>query len=93
MVLFNVSLEIGSWIATATNDITGSVFLTLLILLVFLIAIAMLFRTPMLMVFVLLIPLLIVFSEYDTTGGFTTILALVVIVIGWLMAKLFFAYR
>jgi len=93
VVIFNESLEIGSWITSATNNLTGDIATSLLILLLLLIMIAMLFKTPMILFLVLIFPVLIVFSQYDTSGMFWTLLIIVACILGFFIAKGFFAYK
>jgi len=89
MIIFSNSSDIGLWIISATTNVTGSLTLSLLLILVFFLLIAFLFRAPMILAGLLLIPLLIVFSVYEGWGGlFYTILTIVGIIIGWQFAKI-----
>ena len=88
VTLFNESLDIGSLITATTQNVTGDLSLTLLMIVVFFVMIAMLFREPMMLVMLLLIPLLVIFSVYEGFGGiFYTILTIVVIALAWQFAK------
>lgn len=93
IILFNTSLEIGSWLQTATQNITGSYAITVLFVLFFLLAIAALFRIPIIFYLILTLPLLIIFSMWDTTMQVAAILSCAVLIIGWQLGKSFFLYR
>ena len=87
--IFNSTLDIGSVINTTTTNVTGSISLTLLLILAFFLILATLFRSPTILVFVLLIPLLTIFSIYEGWGGiFYTILTIIGIMVAWQFAKI-----
>ena len=93
MILFNETLDIGSWISHATTDVTGSITLTLLLIVIFFLLVAFLFREPMVLVGLLLVPLFMVFAVYEGWGGlFYTLLMIVGIVIAWQFAKIIFGW-
>lgn len=91
--LFNSSLEFGNIFNYATINFTGNIFITLMFVLSLLLFIGILFRSPFLMVLVLCIPIIVVFSQYDWTGGFGIFLGIISIVLAFTIGKLVFAYR
>jgi len=68
--------------------ITGSLFLSLLFLVILLIVLALVFRIPLEFTAVLILPLLIVISAYD--GTFMSVLGVFLIYLGVLFGKHFF---
>lgn len=92
-VFFNTSLEIGAWLSNATQNITGDMFVTVVFVILLLLAIAALFRIPLVLFLIISLPLLIIFGLWDTTGGSMTLLLIVIFIIGWNLAKVVFAYR
>lgn len=91
--LFNSSLELGSLFNQMTLNFTGSITITLIIVLLFLLVIALLFRIPVMLGLIVLLPIIIVFADFDYTGGFYTILSILAIVLGFMLAKTMFSYR
>ena len=91
--LFNSSLEFGRLFDQMTVNFTGDIFLTLMFVLAFFILVALMFRTPIMLAFIVILPLIVVFSDYDYTGGFYTVLAVIAIILGVMMARTIFAYR
>jgi len=75
-------------IQTLTTDVTGHIFLTLMLFIIAEMLIAALFKLPIEMSVILVLPTLIVFSAYIST--FTTILGAALIWIGVIFAKNFF---
>lgn len=57
--VFNSSGEVGSWISASTTNVTGSLFLTVLVMFALLILAMLLFRMPELLIGVILAPLTI----------------------------------
>lgn len=90
---FNTSLEIGGWLNTATTNVTGNMFITVVLVLLLLLCIVALFRIPILFFLILALPLFIIFGLWDLTGGAMTLLLIVIFIIGWNIAKYIFAYR
>jgi len=68
-------------------NITGSLFLSLLFIMILLIVFALLFRIPLEFTAVLILPLLIVISAYD--GAFMSVLGTFLIYLGVLFGKHF----
>jgi len=76
---------IGSIIIHATNNITGSLFLTFFLLFLLLISFFMMFRMPFEVGFVLTLPLLLVIMAYS--GSFVVVGGLILILLGLIFAK------
>lgn len=72
-------------IQSFTTDVTGSLFLTLLLIIFGMILVAALFRIPMEMTVILVLPTLIVFASF--TNGFLSILGAALIYAGVIFAK------
>jgi hypothetical protein len=89
MIYFNTSLDIGAWISHATSDVTGSLTITLLLVIVFLLLVALLFRIPMVLAGLFMLPLFVVFAVYEGSGGlFYTILTIFGVILAWQFAKI-----
>jgi hypothetical protein len=89
VTLFNSTLDIGSLINATTTNVTGSLTTTLLLIVVLLVVIAMLFKEPILLLGLLLIPLFMIFAVYEGWGGlFYTILTIIGIMLAWQFAKI-----
>lgn len=91
--LFNSSLEIGGWLSSATQNITGNMFVTVILVVMLLLCIGALFRIPIVFFLILVLPLFIVFALWDVTGGAMTLLMIIIFVLGWQLAKVIFSYR
>jgi len=87
-ILFNESGIIGRGIALATTNITGSLFLTLLCLVILIMAMFFMVRIPLEFTAILILPLLILLMSYGT--GFAAIGGVFLIYIGLLLAGNFF---
>lgn len=74
-------------ITDMTNNLTGSLFLTLMLIMIFFILVALLFRLPIEFAIILILPLFLVFmaatSEFLAVGG------VVLIYMGIIIAKNF----
>jgi len=81
---------IGQIVADTTANVTGSLFLTLLSIVVILILIAVMLRIPIEFTAIFIMPLLIVLMSSPYGGSFTAIGGVFLIYIGLLMAKNFF---
>ena len=89
VTLFNSSLDIGNLINATTQNVTGDITSTLLLIVVLFLMVALLFREPMILFGLLMIPLIIVFAMFEGSGGlFYTILTIIGIIIGWQFAKI-----
>ena len=78
--LFNSSLEAGQWISASTTNLTGDSFLTLLVMLIFLVLLAMIFRMPIFIVGLILFPILLIMATMS--AGFSMVVGLVILIIG-----------
>lgn len=87
-MMLNTSDVIGNVIIGISSEVTGSVFLTLLLLLVGLFLFAFAFRMPLEVVAIVLLPFLIYLMAYDTL--FLSAGGVLLIYLGVLFAKLFF---
>ena len=87
-LFFNETGIISSGLMLLSDNVTGSVFISLLLIMVLLILVAMLFRLPIEVTAIILMPVLIVFmaltSEFLAVGG------VVLIYLGVIFAKNFF---
>jgi hypothetical protein len=89
VTLFNSTLDIGQILNATTTNVTGSNSLTYMLLFLLIIMIALLFRSPIVLVFLISIPLLIILAIAEGWGGvFYTILTIIVIMIAWQFAKI-----
>jgi hypothetical protein len=91
MILFNSTLDIGGLISSTTNNVTGSVTMTLLLIVVLLLLIALLFREPIVLFGLLIVPIVIVFASYESQNGgtlFYTLLGILGVIFGWQFAKI-----
>ena len=88
MALFlNETGFIATLLTNITNNITGSLFLTLLLIMLFFIVVALIFRIPIEYTAVILTPLFLVFIA--ATSDFLAVGGLVLIYLGILFAKNF----
>ena len=89
VTLFNESLDIGSILNATTSNMTGSLTLTLLMVIILLFLIAMLFREPVILFGLFILPLVIIFAIHEGWGGlFYTILTIIGIILAWQFAKI-----
>jgi len=89
VTIFNNTLDIGQILNATTLNVTGSDSLTYMLLFLLIIMIALLFRSPIVLVFLISIPLLIILAMAEGIGGlFYTILTIVAIIIAWQFAKI-----
>lgn len=80
--LFNSTGEVGQWISNSTTNITGSLFLTVLLMLMFLVLMIILFRMPEFFVFLILMPLIIVLSGItEIASSMSVIIGLAILII------------
>lgn len=87
-MLFNETGSIGTMILYATNDITGSLFLTLLGVVMILMLLCLLLRLPMEFSAILVLPLLIGLMAY--MQEFVAIGGVFLIYLGIILGKNFF---
>jgi len=89
VTIFNSTLDIGQVLSGTTTNVTGSLDVTLVMVVVLMLMIATLFRSPIILILLLLIPMIVVFSIYQGAGGlFYTILIIIGIIIAWQFAKI-----
>jgi len=69
ITIFNSTLDIGQVLSGTTTNVTGSLDVTLVMVVVLMLMIATLFRSPMILILLLLIPMIVVFSIYQGAGG------------------------
>lgn len=81
---FNESGIVGG-VFLGLMEITGSLFLTLLVIILFLIAIALLLRIPLEFTAIIVLPMLIVFASYE--GSAISLLGVALIYLSFLLAK------
>jgi hypothetical protein len=86
-LLFNSSLELGSWINASNTNLTGSLFMTLLLIFLALIMIAELFKLPEFLYLIPLLPVAVIFAVSDT--GFRVILGLIAIFLGFAIYSIY----
>lgn len=87
MVIINLSNSIGAGV-WGFNSITGSFFVSLLVIFILLLVISLMFRIPLEYVGVVLLPLAIVFAV--GSSGFFGVLIIILIFLGVVLAKNFF---
>lgn len=87
-MILNETGIIGVALYSFTNDVTGSFFLTLLTILIFLIALCLLFRIPIEFTSLIVLPMLLVFMSID--GQFLAVVGCALIYMGVLFGRYFF---
>lgn len=93
VTLFNSTLDIGRIIESTTSNVTGNLGMTLLLIVVLFLVIGLLFRAPILLLGLIMIPMFTVFATYEGWGGlFYTILTVFGLVIAWQFAKIFMGW-
>jgi hypothetical protein len=88
MPFLNETGIIGTILISATNNITGSLFLTLLLLVIIIMVIAALFRLSLEWTAILIMPLLIVLMSYE--GLFLPVGGVFLLYLAVLLGKNFF---
>jgi hypothetical protein len=88
---FNSSLEIGSFLNTTTSNVTGSDFLTLLIMVLLFFMVGILFHMPELLFAIVIAPLLVTFGLVDP--AFTSVSTLMLIIAGVMLAIRMILFR
>lgn len=89
--MFNSSLDIGQLLSATTINFTGSMSTTLLIIFLLIVIIAALFKMPEVLMLILLLPIIIIFGMVDS--GFSLVLAIGVLILGFFVAKTIIFYR
>lgn len=88
MVLINATTSIGIVLGRATETTTGSMFITLLILVIFLITIAIMFSIPLEFTVIVILPLLLGYMAYY--GEFIAIGMVFLIYLAFIFTQKFF---
>ena len=78
----------GFMLVTQANEATGSLFMTLLAITIFLIVIAMLFRVPLEFTAILILPFLLSITAYE--NSFLAVTGVILIYLGIILSKNFF---
>jgi len=88
MVLINTTGVIGSVLLAGTQSITGDMFASLMLILIFLIAVCMLFGIPMEFIAIIIIPFLIAtateYTLFIPVLGVTLIYISILIIKNWI---------
>lgn len=87
----NNTQVIGQVMASLTTETTGSIFLTYLSIMLFIMLIAMVLRIPMEFTAILILPMLVVMASY--IGSFVPVLGLFLIYLAIIFIKNFFFSR
>ena len=66
--LFNSSGEVGQWLSASNTYVTGSLFISFLLIIGFFLLLMMLFKMPELFMALILFPFLIIVSVIDGIG-------------------------
>jgi hypothetical protein len=90
-LFYNSSEIIGASIDAATTNITGTQFLTLLVVMLFLVLLLAVLRVPLEYGVLLIMPVLIILAAFE--GGFLALFGVVLIYMGILFAKYYFTSR
>ena len=88
--IFNSSLEVGQWLQASNTNFTGSLTLSLLVLLGFLLLIAVFLKMPQLLYIAVLFPLILVVTsidEFSAIGG--SIIGIGILIVALAIMSLF----
>lgn len=91
MEFINQTGLISDIVVSLSNNGTGSLFLSLLLIVLFLMGLAMVFRIPMELTSILILPMLLTLMAF--IGQFWTIGGVMLIYLALIMTKYFFFYR
>lgn len=83
--VFNSSLEVGQWISASDTNLTGSLTLSILILLGFVLLIAAFLKMPQLLMIAIVFPLILVLTaitEFSQIGGMMVGVVILIISFG-----------
>jgi len=86
MVFLNTTGFIGEVFASFTTNVSGTTFLTLLAIMILLIGLFTMFRIPIEVTLILLVPVLIVFMAWSS-GGFLAVGGVILLMLSVLLAK------
>lgn len=87
-MFINQTETIGQIITAGTNNITGSIIGTLLLIVIILFAFSIMFGIPIEISSLIFFPIFMVFAAYYSTV-FWTIIGLIIFMWGWIIAKNF----
>lgn len=79
--IFNSSLEVGSWLSASDTNFTGSLTLSILVLLGFVLLVSAILKMPQLLLLIAVFPLIIVLTsinEFNSIGG--TVIAILILI-------------
>lgn len=88
MVFINSSTTLGLILRKATINVTGDLYLTLLLLVIFIIAFAMMFKIPFELTSIFILPMLIIGMAY--LGNFYSIAGILLIYLSAIITKILF---
>lgn len=77
--VFNSSGEVGSWITASNTNFTGSLSLSLMMIIGMLLLIAFIFKMPLLLGVLIIFPLVTIFSTLS--AGFNLILGVFILIL------------
>ena len=81
--IFNSTGEVGRWITASNTNVTGSLFITILLIIGFFLLLMMLFKMPELFMALILFPFLIIVSVIDGIGTeIKIIIGICVLIVG-----------
>lgn len=91
MVFINTSSSVGAIVVAFTNNVTGSLFLTLLMIVIVLTLFASIFRIPLEISATVILPLLLAYMAYSSE--FMVVGGVMLIYLAVIFAKMFFLNR
>jgi len=91
MTFINASDSIGALIVHSVTNVTGSLFLSLITIIIFLLAVCLIFNIPIEISIPIISPLLIVSFAYS--GEFMTVLGVTLIYFSIIFVRLFFGNK
>jgi len=86
MGFLNTTGFLGEMFVSFTTHVTGTTFLTLLAIMILLIGLFTMFRIPIEVTLILLVPVLIVFMAWNS-GGFLAVGGVILLMLSVLLAK------
>lgn len=79
--LFNSTGEVGSWITASQTNVTGSLFLSIILILAFFFLMMLLFKMDLLLMALIIAPLAIVFSTIgEVSQGMKLIVGAIILI-------------
>jgi uncharacterized membrane protein YjjP (DUF1212 family) len=81
--IFNSSGDVGQWLTASSTNVTGSLFISILLIIGFFLLLMMLFKMPEIFMALILFPFLIIVSVIDGIGTeIKIIIGICVLVVG-----------